>query len=223
MKNLLKKWTVGLMSSGLALIVFAGSASAHVTVKPQVSAPGAWETYTIKVPVEKDINTTKVALKVPTDVELESYQPTPGWKVTLDKDASGKTKTITWTATDAGLATGQFQQFYFVAKNPEKETKAAWDAYQYYKDGSVVEWTGDESSASPHSVTEITTAPGTANAEAAHDDHHGKTKVEANQVEKVASDNKTEKSGSQTTVLTLSIIALIISIVAVVRSFMRRK
>ena len=35
MKNVLKKWTVGLMSSGLALVVFAGSASAHVTVKPQ--------------------------------------------------------------------------------------------------------------------------------------------------------------------------------------------
>ncbi len=65
MKNVLKKWTVGLMSSGLALIVFVGSASAHVTVKPQVSAPGAWETYTIKIPVEKDVNTTKVALKVP--------------------------------------------------------------------------------------------------------------------------------------------------------------
>ena len=221
MKNVIKKWTVGLMSSGLALIVFAGSASAHVTVKPQVSAPGAWETYTIKVPVEKDINTTKLALKVPTGVELESYQPVPGWKVTLDKDASGKTKTITWTATDAGIAAGQFQQFNFVAKNPDKETQAAWDAYQYYKDGSIVEWTGDESSASPHSITEITAAPG--NVEAVQDDHHHDTKVEATQTEKVASDTTTEKSGSQTTVLTLSIIALLLSIVAVVRSFMRRK
>ncbi len=221
MKNVLKKWTVGLMSSGLALIVFAGSASAHVTVKPQVSAPGAWETYTIKVPVEKDVNTTKVALKVPTGVELESYQPVPGWKVTLDKDASGKTKTITWTATDAGIAAGQFQQFNFVAKNPDKEAQAAWDAFQYYKDGSIVEWTGEEGSDSPHSITEITTAP--ANVEAEHDDHHDDAKVEANQEEKVASDTATEKSGSQTTVLTLSIIALILSIVAVVRSFMRRK
>ena len=43
------------MSSGLALIVFAGSASAHVSVIPQVSASAAWETYTIKVPVEKEL------------------------------------------------------------------------------------------------------------------------------------------------------------------------
>ena len=44
-----------------------------------------------------------------------------------------------------------------------------------------------------------------------------------NQAEKVASDTTTDNSGSQTTVLTLSIIALILSIVAVARSFMRRK
>ena len=43
------------MSSGLALIVFAGSASAHVSVKPQVSALAAWETYTIKVLIEKEL------------------------------------------------------------------------------------------------------------------------------------------------------------------------
>ena len=40
---------------------------------------------------------------------------------------------------------------------------------------------------------------------------------------KVASDTTIDNTGSQTTVLTLSIIALILSIVAVVRSFMRRK
>ncbi len=55
---------------------------------------------------------------------------------------------------------------------------------QYYKDGSIVEWTGEEGSDSPHSVTEITTA--TANVEAAHDDHHDDAKVETNQAEKVA-------------------------------------
>lgn len=221
MKNVIKKWTVGLMSSGLALIIFTGTASAHVSVKPAVSVPGAEEIYTIKIPVEKDLNTTKVALKIPAGVEFDSYQPVPGWKVSLDKDAAGIPKTITWSATDAGIAAGQFQQFYFVAKNPEKETQAIWDAYQYYKDGSIVEWTGDESSASPHAITKITAAPG--NVEAVQDDHHHDTKVEATQTEKVASDTTTEKSGSQTTVLTLSIIALLLSIVAVVRSFMRRK
>ncbi|WP_256237491.1 DUF1775 domain-containing protein [Bacillus sp. EB600] len=58
-------------------------------------------------------------------------------------------------ATGEGILPGQFQQFVFTAKNPDRATKADWDAYQYYKDGSVVEWTGDEGSKSPHSITDI--------------------------------------------------------------------
>ena len=42
-----------------------------------------------------------------------------------------------------GILPGQFQRFTFVAKNPIKN-KIAWDAYQQYKDGEIVEWTGDE-------------------------------------------------------------------------------
>ncbi|MCQ6281203.1 DUF1775 domain-containing protein [Bacillus sp. EB600] len=62
---------------------------------------------------------------------------------------------ITFLATGEGILPGQFQQFVFTAKNPDRATKADWDAYQYYKDGSVVEWTGDEGSKSPHSITDI--------------------------------------------------------------------
>ncbi|MFJ5767548.1 YcnI family protein [Lysinibacillus sp. NPDC093210] len=215
MKNVFKKWTVGLMSSGLALMMFAGTASAHVSVKPEVSSPGAWETYTIKVPVEKAINTTKVTLKIPNGAEFESYQPVSGWDVTLDKDSSGKTKTVTWNATGAGIAEGQFQQFSFVAKNPEKETEAVWDAYQYYKDGTIVEWTGNESSDAPHSITKITTA--TNNVAPENTNHHqDNAKAEEKQKE-------TENSSSQNTAVTLSIIALILAVLAVIRSFMRRK
>jgi uncharacterized protein YcnI len=219
MKNVLKKWSVGLMSTCAALLIFAGTVSAHVTVNPGVSAPGAWETYTIKVPVEKNVATKKVALKVPTGVEVMSYQPVPEWKVTIDKDDSGKTKTITWETTGTGIAAGQFQQFYFVAKNPEKETQAAWDAFQYYKDGTVVEWTGDEGSDSPHSITQITAANGNTNA--GHDEHHHDTNDKAEKT--VNDETKSEKNGSQTIVLTLSIIALILSIIALVISLMKRK
>jgi uncharacterized protein YcnI len=218
MKNLLKKWSIGLISACAALLISAGTVSAHVTVNPGVSAPGAWETYTIKVPVEKNVDTIKISLKVPAGVEVMSYQPVPGWKVTQDKDASGKTKTITWAATGAGIAAGQFQQFYFVAKNPEKETKAAWDAYQYYKDGSIVEWTGNEGSDSPHSITEISAAAGNMAEQAGHDHQHGSTMDKA---EKAATNTKSD--GSQTTVMTLSILALILSIIALVMPFIRRK
>ena len=219
MKNVLKKWSVGIMSSGLALMIFAGTASAHVSVKPDVSQPGAWETYTMKVPVEKAVNTTKVTLKVPEGTEFESYQPIAGWDVSLDKDAAGKTKTVTWKATGAGIAEGQFQQFSFVAKNPEKETEAVWDAYQYYKDGTVVEWTGDKSADTPHAITKITASAANAASETSAHNH---ATAEAGHTESTASATETKDSNSTTT-LTLSIIALILAIVAVIRSFMKRK
>ena len=154
----------------VSLFFFSSLASAHVTVMPKTSTTGAWETYTLKVPVEKEVATTKVTIKAPQGVEIMSYQPVPGWTYSSEKDASGKVKTFTFEATGQGIQAGQFQQFVFVGKNPEKAAKAAWDAFQYYKDGSVVEWTGEEGSDAPHSITDIVTSTTT--------DHHATQNTE---------------------------------------------
>lgn len=136
-------------------VTFAGVASAHVTVKPAASMTGAWETYTIKVPSEKEIPTTKVTLKVPENLSFKQYQPVPGWKTTTEKNDAGEITAITWEAESGGIEAGQFQQFVFVGENPAKDSELAWDAYQYYSDGSIVEWTGDEGSDTPHSMTVV--------------------------------------------------------------------
>ncbi|RFU60935.1 YcnI family copper-binding membrane protein [Peribacillus glennii] len=214
MKILWKKWSVGFTAIAAALFLYAGAASAHVTVIPGESAPGAWETYMMKVPVEKNVNTVKVALKVPDGVEVMSYQPVPGWEVTQQKDGSGKTTTITWTATGDGIAAGQFQQFSFVGKNPEKETEAAWDAFQYYKDGSIVEWTGDESSDTPHSITKITSST---------DKPEGQTHNEQETTDKnTETKSDSGESGSNAMVLTTSIVALVVSILALILSLRKK-
>ncbi|WP_310177989.1 DUF1775 domain-containing protein [Neobacillus niacini] len=191
----------------VSLFFFASIASAHVTVVPKTSSTGAWETYTLKVPVEKEVATTKVTVKVPKGLEVESYQPVPGWKYTTEKDSSGKVKTFTFETTGDGILPGQFQSFVFVAKNPDTASKAAWDAFQYYKDGSVVEWTGDESSDSPHSITDIVTATTT--------DHHDTQPA----AEKKDTNTTAEKSKSNNA---LPIAAIAISAVALVLSFRKR-
>lgn len=212
MKKIAKKWVLCLGLVTTAIFMFTNTASAHVSVAPEVSAPGAWQTYTIKVPVEKEVATTKVSLKVPADVEIMSYQPIPEWKVTLDNDSSGKIKIITWEATGEGIATGQFQQFNFVAKNPEKETQAAWDAFQYYKDGSIVEWNGDVNSDFPHSITKITTTNVVAeNTIVGHDQLQEQTKSE-----------ETENKKSITIIMTLSIAALILSVISLLISIRKK-
>ncbi|RRJ67529.1 DUF1775 domain-containing protein [Paenibacillus oralis] len=160
-------------SAAAATLLFVGVASAHVTVSPGESAPGAWQTYTIKVPVEKDIPTVKVALKIPDGVEFKQYRPIPDWDVELTKNDAGAVTAVTWSAEGDGIGPGEFQQFDFVAKNPDKEAEVAWDAFQYYNDGSVVEWIGGEGADRPHSLTVISAdAGGAANGDAGHGHGH---------------------------------------------------
>ncbi|MDO7348080.1 YcnI family protein [Bacillus stercoris] len=185
-----------------SLLFFTAPASAHVSVKPVESAAGSWETYTMKVPSEKNQPTTKVVLKMPKDVEFQQYEPIPGWKVSTQKH-DDKSVSVTWEATGGGIQEGQFQQFTFVAKNPDKAEEAAWDAYQYYKDGSIVEWTGDENADTPHSITKITSAKQVT-------DEHGATKTE----------DDSENAGSSAldiTAIVLSAAAIILSVAALVK------
>jgi uncharacterized protein YcnI len=139
-----------------AMMLWVGVASAHVTVWPQTSTPGAWEKYTMRVPTERSDPTVKVVLKIPCGVELEQYEPVAGWKFSEQKNSAGDVVTATWTATNGGIQPGQFLEFPFVAKNPSHTGQVAWNAYQYYKDGTIVEWTGKPGSNTPHSITTIT-------------------------------------------------------------------
>jgi uncharacterized protein YcnI len=207
MKKLLSFSKISLATI-LFLCLFSSIASAHVTVVPKTSSPGAWETYTVKVPVEKESPTTKLTLKMPSGVEFEQYQPVPGWNVITQKDANGKVTSITFETTGEGILPGQFQSFSFVAKNPDKAGKAAWDAYQYYKDGSIVEWTGNESSKSPHSITDIVAQTAT----------HQMPGMNMQQPKETTATSTT----NNTVPLILSIAAVLLSLVALVLAARKR-
>ncbi|MEC2314020.1 YcnI family copper-binding membrane protein [Bacillus velezensis] len=196
-----KKALLFISAVTLSLVGFTATASAHVSVKPAESAAGSWETYTMKVPVEKNQLTTKVVLKMPAGVEFQQYQPIPGWKTSVSKH-DDKAVSVTWEAKDGGIQPGQFQQFTFVAKNPEKSGDAAWDAYQYYKDGSIVEWTGDEKADTPHSITKITKS-------ASVTDAHG--------AEQSNEESKSGVSALDIAAIVLSAAAIILSIAALVK------
>lgn len=180
------------------------SASAHVTVKPAVSQIESYETYTMKVPNEKESITNKVVLVIPKEVTFYNYQPIPGWKVTTDKTKDDKIERVTWEKEKnaGGIDVGQFQQFSFDAKNPDKEGAIDWDAYQYYEDKSIVEWTGDADSDSPHSQTTIEKATEKI-------DSHGHTKA-----------TNTKDSGNELTNNTTTISLWIISGLALLASVM---
>lgn len=167
------KLTSTVAAGAAAFLLFASFASAHVTVNPSNAQTSAWQMYTIKVPSEKELPTTKITLKVPKEVTFKQYQPLTGWKISTEKNDSNEVTSITWEVDgdNQGILAGQFQQFNFVAQNPKNETEVAWDAFQYYSDGSIVEWTGKLGDNNPHSITTISEDPAVAGNAAASDGH----------------------------------------------------
>ncbi|AQY50688.1 hypothetical protein PWEIH_14174 [Listeria weihenstephanensis FSL R9-0317] len=200
------KKLIGVLMAGLMLVVSPVLASAHVSVAPTESTTGAWETYTVKVPVEKDSATIKLVVKIPTGVAFQSYEPVPGWNVAVNKADS----TVTWTAAGKGIQNGEFQRFSFIAQNPDKAGAVNWNAYQYYQDGSIVEWTGDADADYPHATTTISKAASESAA-----DSHGKKATE--------SDEKTEDSKNPSVVQWVSLGIAILALVIAVWSFLVRR
>lgn len=212
----MKKRITAFLVTFAAVFLIALPASAHVTVNPATSTTEAWETYTVKIPVEKELNTNKVSIKIADNVDFKMYQPVDGWKVTTEKNDDDKVTTVTWEAEndDAAIKPGEYRLFSFTAQNPADAGEVIWDAFQYYTDGSIVEWTGDADADLPHSVTEITKATATT-------DSHGHTSNHDADTDESA-DSDEDTAGSSTSNV-LSIAAIIISVIAIVLTFIRRK
>ncbi|MFC4452269.1 DUF1775 domain-containing protein [Deinococcus sonorensis] len=122
-------------------------AAAHATVRTDTgqseSAAGAYETYRLQVPVEKDVATTVVRLVVPAGLKISAFQPVPGFVRTVKMTADGTVTEVTWRGRIAPM---EFQRFLISARNPADAGTLVWKVYQTYADGTVVSW--DDSAAS---------------------------------------------------------------------------
>lgn len=203
------KWMSSLLVAG-AILTLSTAAQAHVNVYPKETTTGAYEKYTVRVPVEKDVNTVKVKLEFPSGVKVSTVQPVPGWSYEFEKDAEGRNTALTWTATDGGIKAHEFMEFAFVGANPKEAGEVSWKAYQTYSDGEVVEWTGEKDSKTPASVTTIKEGAGAGDG---HGHSHG-----AETTAPAAGSEGTGSDGSSLP-LVLSGLALLLSII----SFFRKK
>ncbi|MCZ8516277.1 YcnI family protein [Paenibacillus filicis] len=206
----MKKFPTVVASVFLSLLLFAGIASAHVVVYPQQATQGTYEKFTVRVPTEKDIPTVKVEVKIPADVDISRFEPKPGWKYDLTKDASGKITSVVWTATGDGLSSTEFGEFNMQGKIGDKATELSWKAIQTYKDGSTVEWVGAAGSDKPASVTKIN-AKAPATAAPANDQKTGGAALAPNPT-----------TNTSSTPLYLSIVALILGIISLLVSFIKK-
>ena len=168
--------------AGGAVLLLAGTASAHVTVNAPGATQGGFTKLTFRVPTEKDVATTKVEIAFPVDSPLAfaSVKPHAGWTYKVvkaklaeplksdDGDVTEAVSTITWTATDGGIRPGEFDEFEVSAGPlPEKDTMT-FKALQTYADGDVVRWI-EEGSDAEHPAPVLKLAAATDSA------HHGGT------------------------------------------------
>jgi uncharacterized protein YcnI len=130
-------------------------ALAHAVVFPKASTTGAFERYSIRVPNEKKVATTRVEIQFPLDVRVSSFEDVPGWQLEVTRDSAQRIIGAVWTGT---LAPERFAEFPFVAANPKTATEVHWPIFQTYADGERVEWTGPVGSKRPASMTTIAAA-----------------------------------------------------------------
>jgi uncharacterized protein YcnI len=152
---------LALAVAGLLLLAPA-LASAHARVSPAVSLSGKLQLYSLAVPTEKSgLTTTKIVMTVPNGFGIDSFvPPPPGWTQQVQQTGSGDSAVITKvTWTGGRTPTGEDSLFQFLAQ-PASATTYTFQVEQTYSDGSIVNWSGPESSAAPAPTIEAESSLG---------------------------------------------------------------
>jgi uncharacterized protein YcnI len=136
---------------GTGAMLVPTTAWAHARVSPAVSVAGKLQLYSLAVPTEKSgLTTTKLVMTVPSGFGIDSFvPPAPPWHVDLAQTGSGDSAVVTKvTLTGGNTPTGEDTLFQFLAQ-PASAKTYTFQVEQTYSDGSIVNWSGPESSAAP--------------------------------------------------------------------------
>jgi uncharacterized protein YcnI len=140
-----------LAAAALTALVVPMAAFAHARLSPAVSLAGKLQLYSLAIPTEKaNLTTTKIVLTVPSGFGIDSFVPvSDGWKQQVQSTGSGDNavvQKVTWTG--GSVPTGEDSLFQFLAQ-PAKSGTYTFQVEQTYSDGSIVDWSGPESSEAP--------------------------------------------------------------------------
>jgi uncharacterized protein YcnI len=149
----------------LAAVIFAiaaAQAQAHAVVSPPVAQKGVLQVFTLSVPTEKEnATTTKIEMHVPPGFAIDSFAPPPpGWKRSVQQTGSGDSavvQTVTWSG---GRTPSEEDSVFMFNASAPKSQDYTFHVVQTYSDGSVVDWSGPESSDTPAPVVKAVSSLG---------------------------------------------------------------
>jgi uncharacterized protein YcnI len=158
-RPIVRAFVAGLaLTSGLALTT---NAWAHPRVSPAVLQAKSLQTVSLAVPTENaNVFTTKVELTLPSGFSIDSFVPSPGWKRSVQQKGNGDNAVIekvTWSG--GHVPTGEDAFFQFLAQ-PTSSKTYTFKVQQTYSDGSIVNWSGPESSDNPAPTIEAKSSLG---------------------------------------------------------------
>jgi uncharacterized protein YcnI len=145
---------------GGALIV-AASASAHAELSPAVALVKAGQVFTLAVPAEKEnAATTKIELTPPSGFAIDSFAPSPGWTRNVKSTGSGEETQIQQVTWSGGHVPSEEDAFFQFIASADSAKTYTFKVRQTYADGSVVDWSGPESSDTPAPQVEVKSSLG---------------------------------------------------------------
>jgi uncharacterized protein YcnI len=149
------------LGAALAALVFTASAWAHAEVSPAVALTKHGQLFTLAVPTEKEnATTTRIDLTPPSGFAIDSFVPAPGWTRKVQSTGSGEETqihSVTWSG--GNVPSEEDSVFQFLASADSAKTYT-FKVRQTYSDGSVVDWSGPESSDTPAPQVELKSSLG---------------------------------------------------------------
>jgi uncharacterized protein YcnI len=150
-----------LLACGATALALAGSAFAHAEISPPVTVQKVTQLFTLAVPTEKeDADTTRIDLTPPSGFSIDSFVPSPGWSRQVQQTGSGEEtqiQSVSWTG--GKVPPEEDSVFQFLATADSTKTYS-FKVRQTYSDGTVVDWSGPESSDTPAPTIEAKSSLG---------------------------------------------------------------
>src|SRR5437868_14915096 len=87
---------IGVAAGMMAVVVIPTLLIAHAVVFPRTSTPGAYERYSLRVPNEKNVATTRIELRFPKGLRVNSFADVAGWKQETVTDSAGAIVAAIW-------------------------------------------------------------------------------------------------------------------------------
>ena len=118
---------MGIQRIGVFLLavfaVSAASVEAHIRINPAESVVGGREMYRMRVPNEKQVNSSRIEGEFPEGLKVYAFEPKAGWTVSLRKNDKGDIVGAIWTGV---LKPYEFLEFGMLAINPQAAGALSW-------------------------------------------------------------------------------------------------